>query len=58
MENSAASIHHFNPLQVHLLALQHYIQRMPPALLLDVHFRLEKLKPSAYPHQLPQMYGS
>ena len=38
----------FQPLAIHLLALQHYIPRMPPALLLDVHYRLEKLKPSAY----------
>ena len=57
MDNSAASIHHLNLLQIHLLALQHYIPRTPPALLLDVHYRLEKLKPSAYLHQLPQIYG-
>ena len=31
--------------------------RMPPALLLDAHYKLEKLKPSAYPCQLPQIYG-
>ena len=57
MHSSAASIHHFNLLQIHLPALQHYIPIMLPALPLNVHYRLEKLKPSAYPCQLPQIYG-
>ena len=57
MDSSSTSIHNFNLLQIHLPALQHYIPRMPPALLLDVHYRLKKLKPSAYPHQLFQIYG-
>ena len=57
MDSSTASIHHFNLLQIHLPTLQHYIPRALPALPLDVHYRLDKLKPSAYPHGLLQNYG-
>ena len=57
MDSSAASIHHFNLLQIHHLALQHYAPRTPPALPLDAHYSLEKLTPLAYPYQLPLMYG-
>ena len=57
MDSSAASIHCFNLLQIHHLALQHYTPRTLRALLPDAHYRLEKLKWSAYPCQLPQIYG-
>ena len=57
MDSSAASIYHFNLSQTHLLALQHCTPRTQTALPLDAHYRLEKLTPLAYPHQLPLMYG-
>ena len=43
MGSSATSIHHFNLLQIHHLALQHYTPRTLPALPLDAHYRLEML---------------
>ena len=42
MDNSAAFIHHFNLLQIHLLALQHCTPRTLPALPLDAHYRFRK----------------
>ena len=57
MDSSAAFMHHFNLLQIHHLALQHYTPRTPLALPLDAHYRLENLKTSAYLHQLPQIYS-
>ena len=40
MDSSATSIHHFNLLQIHHLAFQHYTPRTLSALLLDAHYRL------------------
>ena len=42
MDSSAASIHHFNLLLIHLPTLQHYIPRTLPALPLDIHYKVRK----------------
>ena len=39
------------------LASQPYTPKTQPALPLDAHYKSGRLKVSAYPHQLLQMYG-
>ena len=49
MDSSAASIHHFNLLQIHLPALWHYIPRTLPTLPLDVSLQARKAQTISLP---------
>ena len=57
MDSFAILIHLFNCLPTLHLASQPYMPRTQPALPLDAHYKSGRLKASAYPYQLLQMYG-
>ena len=57
MDSFVQSLHHFNHLQAHPLALLLYMSKIQPAFQPDILYRSGNLQMLVCPHKLPPMFG-